>query len=268
MAKDSLERAHSLARGGDLPGAAQVLERYLEATPEDAPAHFQFAHLLLELGDATTAVQRFQRALELAPDMAMVNNDLGTALEGLGREVEATAAYRRGAESAPPFPPAQYNLARMLCRQSQWDEAVTLLQAALEQAPDFRAARLQLGQALVGLGQGDAAHACFDDLLRADGDDLEARRAMADLYMGRCLFADAARELEHCLALAPGDAPATLALGACTQELGRIDDALIHYRDLLRRDPSHYYDVVKKLTSASKGRFWVKSAELRRILLG
>jgi len=268
MEEDSLERAHSLARGGDLPGAAQVLERYLLATPEDAPAHFQFAHLLLELGDGAAAVQRFQRALELAPDMTMVHNDLGIALEGLGREEEATAAYKRGAEAAPPFPPAQYNLARMLCHRGQWEEAVALLHAALEQAPDFRAARLQLGQALVGLGESDAAHACFDDLLRADGNDLQARRAMADLHMGRCRFADAAQQLEHCLALAPDDAHGTLALGACRQELGRIDEALTLYRDLLRREPSRYYDVVKKLTSASKGCFWVKSAELRRILLG
>ena len=106
MPEDSLERAHDLARGGDLPGAAQVLERYLEAMPEDAPAHFQFAHLLLELGDPATAVQRFQRALELAPEMAFVHNDLGTTLELLGREAEAAQAYRRAAESRPPFPPA------------------------------------------------------------------------------------------------------------------------------------------------------------------
>jgi len=268
MPEDSLERAHDLARGGDLPGAAQVLERYLEAMPEDAPAHFQFAHLLLELGDAATAVQRFQRALELAPEMAIVHNDLGTTLELLGREAEAAQAYRQAAESRPPFAPAQYNLARILCRHSQWDEAVVLLRAALEQAPDFRAARLQLGQALVGLGQSDAAHTCFDDLLRADGDDVEARRAMANLYMGCCRFADAAQQLEHCLALAPSDAHATLALGACAQELGRVDEALTHYRRLLQREPSRYYEVVKKLTSASKGCFWVNSAELRRVLLG
>ena len=268
MAEDSLERAHSLARSGDLPGAAQTLEGYLETTPEDAPAHFQFAHLLMELGDTAAAVQSFQRALELAPDQAVAHNDLGTALELLGREAEAAQAYRCAAETTPAFPPAQYNLALILCRQGQWEEAIKLLRAALEEEPEFRAARLQLGQALVGLGQVDAAQTCFDDLLGADGDDLEAHRAMADLHMGRCRFADAAQHLQRCLALAPHDARATLALGACAQELGRVDEALGHYRRLLQREPSRYYDVVKKLTSASKGHFWVKSAELRRILLG
>ena len=86
--------------------------------------------------------------------------------------------------------------------------------------------------------------------------------------MRDCRFADAAQQLEQCLALAPDDALATLALGACMQELGRIDSALAHYRRLLEHEPCRYYEVVKKLTSASKGRFWVKSAELRRMLLG
>jgi hypothetical protein len=39
-------------------------------------------------------------------------------------------------------------------------------------------------------------------------------------------------------------------------------------RRLLKRDRSCYYDVVKKLTGASRGRFWVKTAELRHVLLG
>jgi len=268
MPEDSLERAHSAARNGDLPGAAEALRRYLEATPGDAPAHFQLAHLMLELEDAAAAVQSFERASELAPDNAVVHNDLGTALEVVGREPEAAQAYGRAARTSPPYPPAQYNLALILCRQGQWHEAVQWLRAALEQAPDFRVARLQLGVALAALDQVDAARACFDDLLTADPKDMEARRALADMHMRHCRFADAARQLEQCLELAPDDARGTLALGACMQELGRLDEALAHYRRLLQREPCRYYEVVKKLTGASKGRFWVKSAELRRVLLG
>ena len=116
MPEDSLERAHNAARNGDLPGAAEVLRRYLEATPGDAPAHFQLAHLMLELEDAAAAVQSFERALELAPDNAVVHNDLGTALEVLGREPEAAEAYRRAAGTSPPYPPAPTRLCGNPCR--------------------------------------------------------------------------------------------------------------------------------------------------------
>lgn len=91
---------------------------------------------------------------------------------------------------------------------------------------------------------------------------------MADAHRDRCEFAEAAAELEQCLARAPEDAETILALGSCLQELGRVDEALEHYRRLLAREPSRYYDVVKKLTGASTGRFWVRSGELRRMLLG
>lgn len=267
MPEDSPERARNLAGDGDVKGAARVLARYLEVTPGDASAHFQLAHLLLELGDAQRAVQGFVRALELESDNAVMHNDLGTALEELGREPEAAEAYRRAAQAQPPYPPAQYNLALILGRRGQWDEAARRLRAALEQTPGFRAARHQLGLVLRKLGQDDAARTCFDDLLAADPKDIEARRAIADMDMGHCRFADATEQLEQCLALAPEDANATLALGACLQELGRVDEALAHYRRLLARDRSRYYDVVKKLTGASTGCFWVKAAELRRVLL-
>jgi tetratricopeptide (TPR) repeat protein len=268
MSEDSPERARSLARGGDLKGAAQVFTRYLESTPGDALAHYQLANLTLKLGNAVGAVESFQRALALEPDKAEIHNDLGTALEHAGREPDAAEAYRRAARARPPFPPAQYNLALILGRRDQWDEAARFLRTALEQTPDFRAARQQLGVVLRELGQNDAARACFDDLLTADPKDIEARRAIADMDMDHCCFADAAEQLEQCLALAPEDTQATLELGACLQELGRVDEALTHYRRLLARDRSCYYAVVKKLTSAARGRFWVKTTELRRILLG
>ena len=268
MPEDNPERARGLVDDGDVEGAAQVLARYLEATPDDAPAHFQLAHLVLELGDAQRAVQAFERALELAPDNAVVHNDLGTALEEVGREPEAAEAYRRAAGSHPPFPPAQHNLALILGRRGEWHEAARHLRAALEQTPGFRAARHQLGLVLRELGQDDAARACFDELLAGDPKDIEARRAIADMDMDHCRFADAAQQLEQCLALAPDDARTTLTFGACLQELGRVDEALVHYRRLLKRDRSRYYEVVKKLTGASSGRFWVKVSELRQVLLG
>ena len=268
MPEDSFERARTLANGGDVKGAAQVLARYLEVTPGDAAAHFQLAHLLLKLGDAQGAVNGFERALALEPDNAVTHNDLGAVLEALGREPEAAQAYERAAGARPPFPPAKYNLALILSRQGQLDEAVRQLRETLEQAPGFRAARHQLGHVLRQLGQEDAARACFDDLLAGDPKDIEARRAISEMHIDRCRFADAAEQLEQCLVLAPEDVPATLALGACLQELGRVDEALAHYRRLLKRDRSRYYDVVKKLTGASRGRFWVKTAELRHALLG
>jgi Flp pilus assembly protein TadD len=268
MSDDTPERAQVLARSGDRSGAARMLARYLDGSPGDTQAHFQLAHLWLELGDAERALQSFQSALTLEPDNAVIHSDVGIALEALGREVQAADAYRRAADATPPFPPACYNLALIHCRRRQWQEAAGYLRRALEQAPDFQPARHQLGLALDALGDEDAARACFDALLAADPQNLEARRAIADMHVARCRYDAAARLFEQCLELNPEDTRATLALGACLQELGRVDDALVHYRRLLKRDRSHYYDVVKKLTSASTGRFRVKSEELRRLLLG
>jgi Flp pilus assembly protein TadD len=268
MAEDTPERAHSLARSGDMRGAAQTLTRYLQTAPGDASAHFRLAQLMLELGDASAAVQSFQHALAIEPDNAVIHSDLGTALEALGEEAQAAEAYGRAVRAVPCFPPAYYNLALILCRRSEWQQAAELLREALAQSPDFRAARHQLGLVLIALGQEHAGRRCFDELLADDSEDLEAHLAVADLDMKRCQFTGAVEHLGHCLAVAPNDARVILSFGSCLQELGRVDEALTHYRALLKREPSRYYDVVKKLTSASRGRFWLKSSELRRVLLG
>jgi len=268
MVENGLERARRLAADGDVEGAVRVLADYVEATPDNAFAHFQLANLMLTRGDAAGAIERFERALALEPDNAVVHNDLGTAFEKLGREENAAEAYGRAARSRPPFPPAQYNLALVHGRRGQWREAAEWLRAAVDQTPGFRAARLELGLVLRRLGREDGARACFDTLLADDPRDLETRRAIAASDMAECRFADAAAHLEHCLALAPDDAWTILTLGSCLQELGRVDEALEHYRRLLARDRSRYYEVVKKLTGASTGRFWVNAAALRRALLG
>jgi Flp pilus assembly protein TadD len=268
MSTDAREHARQLIRDGDLHGAARMLSGYLESAPGDAAAHAQLAVLVLELGDAERAVQSFRQALDHEPGNAGFHNDLGTALEAAGRESEAADAYRRAAESRPPLPPAQYNLALILGRRGQWHEAAELLRGALQEAPQFRAARQQLGFVLRQLGDDPAAGECFDALVATDADDVAARRAIAEMHMDHCRYADAADQLQRCLDIAPDDAAAALALGACLQELGRVDEALEQYRRLLRRDRRHYYDVVKKLTGSSKGCFWVDAEELRRVLLG
>jgi superkiller protein 3 len=268
MVEDGLERARRLAADGDVDGAARVLTDHVEARPDDAFARFQLANLVLAQGDAAGAIEQFERALALEPDNAVVYNDLGTALEKLHRDEEAAEAYARGARSNPPYPPAQYNLALLHGRRGEWREAAELLRAAVDRTPGFRAARLELGRVLRRLGREDGARACFDALLASDAGDLEARLAIAGADMDQCRFAEAAEHLQHCLTLAPDDGNAVLALGSCLQELGRVDEAIAHYRGLLARDRSRYYEVVKKLTSASTGRFWVNAAALRRALLG
>jgi protein O-GlcNAc transferase len=267
MSDDALNRARQLARDGEIDGAARLLSHHLESAPDDAAAHAELALMMLDLGDAEGARRRFDKALTLEPDNAALHNDLGTALQRVNRESEAIAAYRRALELNPDLPSARYNLAKILHRRAELHEAAELLRGALEQAPGFRIARRALGLVLSDLDEDDEAGRCFESLLAEDANDLETHRDMADLHMRRCRYADAIKHLERCLALAPGDAQATLIMGACLQELGRVDEALEHYRNVLRHDRKRYYEVVKKLTGSSKGRFWVDAAELRRVLL-
>jgi tetratricopeptide (TPR) repeat protein len=90
--------------------------------------------------------------------------------------------------------------------------------------------------------------------------------------LGLCLqacgdYARAIGPLRRALERPPGRPLAALALGWCLQETGALEEALAVYRRALRADPALYAAVVRNLTSAARGRLWLRPADLRRALL-
>ena len=60
---------------------------------------------------------------------------------------------------------------------------------------------------------------------------------------------------------------ARLNLGFCLQEIGASEAALEVYRQALRRDRSLYPLVLKTMTTAARGQYWLRPSELRARLL-
>ncbi|MGH6912751.1 MAG: tetratricopeptide repeat protein, partial [Geminicoccales bacterium] len=74
--------------------------------------------------------------------------------------------------------------------------------------------------------------------------------------------------LREAVAVEAGYVRGWLELGLCLQDSGALDEAIEVYRVALGRDRSLYPAILRNLTSSSKGRLWLRPADLRRALLG
>jgi protein O-mannosyl-transferase len=195
----SVATARQVARWRD----TRTLFTYtLGFAPDNPVAHQNLGDVLLKEGRVRPAIGHYEAVLRVVPDFQDAYNKLGSALGALGRYDEAIARLRQGlalGENAE----IRHNLGFALHRQGRLDEAIPQYEAAL---------RLNPGHALA-LGHLAAA--------------LEAQ--------GR--FGEAETLLERALWLDPADAEARRLRAVTRVRLGRIEEAVADYHELLRRRP-------------------------------
>ncbi len=225
-----LARAQTLAARGHLDLADREVDAVLAGDPDCAPG-WQIRGVLALLQDrGPAALEALQRAVELQPKDAASWTNLGIAQHQAGQVEAAASSLARAIRLQPGLAKAEHNLGVLLHEQGRLEAAERHLRRALAADPAYARAWLELGRVHLAQGALEAAQASL-------------RRA--------------------------GPLPqAQLTLGLCLQESGAVDEALALYRAVLERDPTLYAAVLKTLTSAAKGRLWLRPEDLRRALLG
>lgn len=266
-AEHKLGQVRALIHSGERREAEDLLESIDADALEDPEQRYLFALAWLELEQFETAAAALRSAAKAAPGNAAVWNDLGCVLSQLGDQSGALDAWRRAARSRPVFPPALYNHALALEACGRLDEARNELNSALSAAPDAVPLVAVLGRICARMQDTDAALECFRRVLEQEPDHFDAAFGAACIDLDGARFEQAAAGFTRCLDNEPDNVQARLNLALSLQELGRMDDALIEYREVLRGDPKRYYNVVKTMLSAAHGVFWLDSKELRRRLM-
>ncbi len=225
-----LARARALAAGGRFDQAGREVDAVLAGDPDCAQGWQIKGVLALLAGRVPAAVEALQRAVALAPEDAAGWTNLGIAQHQAGEVDAAASSLERATTLQPGLAKAEHNLGVLCSQQGRLEAAERHFRRALAADPAYARAWLELGRIRLAQGAHEEAQACL-------------RRA--------------------------GPLPeAQLTLGLCLQESGAVDAALAVYRAALGRDPTLYGAVVKNLTSAAKGRLWLRPQDLRRALLG
>ncbi|MBI5419310.1 MAG: tetratricopeptide repeat protein [Deltaproteobacteria bacterium] len=185
----------------NLPAAMRELIRASELDPENPEIDMVLGLAYRSRGDLGEAERHFRNAIEKKPDYADAHNNLGIVLSNLGRGDEALGEFEAAASNVLyPTPEwAYYNMGEEYRRRKNMRKAEEMYRRAISLNDRYSAPYLMLA-----LLQGD-----------------------------RGQWREAAGTLEACVAAAPSYAPAWLSLGRAYLSLGRQQDALHAFRNVL-----------------------------------
>jgi tetratricopeptide (TPR) repeat protein len=210
---------------------AEAAESYRKAIDLSAGHHAGELHqnlggALFQLGDWPAAGEHYQKALEADPDDAGTHYDYAQLLRAYGYSEEATEHLRRTVEEDPEYLKARITLGAELSRTGGSDEAIEHLRRAVELAPENADAHAYLSMALSQVGEFDAAveHA-------RTAHDLDPRTALPLIALGRIYRTqgDLDRALDTfraAMALDPTSHRPLANLVTTLLGAGRVDEAL------------------------------------------
>ena len=178
----ALHLAQAYFRGGDLPQARALLERFLDLNENSPSMQLLLGSLLQAEGHTEAALVHLHKAEKLAPTMPQLQLRLGSAYLAGRQFKQAEGAFRKVLELDSDHAEACYGLSVALMRQSKLEESVELALRAVGLQHYYPAAHFQLGVALARLNQPARAALAFEQGLAMKPGELAAHRYLARLY--------------------------------------------------------------------------------------
>lgn len=190
----------------------------------------------------------------------------GYALQRQGRLTEAAAMFEQVLAREPRNADALHLLGVTLGQLGRPQEAVRLIAAAVEVRPSNPYMRANLGNALGSIGRHAEAASAYERAAALKPDLLAAHRGRGHALLSVGRAEDALASFERALQLAPG-APTHNDVGVALDRLGRISEAIEHFRSAVARDPRHV-EALQNLGVAelSQGRYQDALTSLNRAL--
>jgi tetratricopeptide (TPR) repeat protein len=167
--------AASLRAAGDEGMARKVLQRVVEATPQDAESAYQLARLLHDAGEGPAALAPLEKSLEVRPEFGRAHHLRGLIHEEGGEPERAADAYRKAIGAAEPLPAAFTGLARASMELGRLEEAAEIYRRSLDVGPECRLPGFrELGRLYQDhLGDPEQALFWFQRYLTEGGEDEE-----------------------------------------------------------------------------------------------
>lgn len=260
-----------------LEGKYELAEKEFQKAGEEKPSR---PEIQLELAKVCNLSQRPDEAiryaeeyLEMTPDSAEAYEIIGMAYAGKQRPLEAEEFFRKALSQEPERVSTKVEQATLYMVGGKSGQAKKIIEEALKQAPGNKRALLMLADIENSLGQKEQALTYYKKVSQVDpnehlglyksgiiyldrGDTKPAEQTAAELIgkfpgrgegyrlKGMLLYRDrdfqgAINELQKAHKLAP-TASGYYLIGLCLYNLGQLENALSHFKQLVDRSPSFH----------------------------
>jgi tetratricopeptide (TPR) repeat protein len=178
-----------------------------------------------------------EKALETTPLDARLHADLALCYIEAARITDALASFERSLTLDPRSAGTQYDLGTLLLRERRYADARRRLEAAVAIKPDFSDAHNNLGTVYFAEGRYEEALRSYREAVRIDPHNGRAHYNLGRVLASREQWEPAVMAFEEALELTPQDADTNAALGSSLAAIGKILEAVRHYRVALATDP-------------------------------
>lgn len=174
--------ARALEKVGDAAAAVDAWRRILQVDPKDLQAHERLSVLLDDLGLKTETLPHLRFLAEAEPDKVKPVKRLARRLEEVDQGAEAFNVWRSVLELDPNDQQAHGRMIDLLLAQGLKARAIPHMRAVAEAGGTERGAWRRLARTLVEISRREEAIEAWRKLLSIDRADVEAQRALADLF--------------------------------------------------------------------------------------
>lgn len=185
--------------------AEKAFRRALELIPQAARAHIGLAEILLKAGKTDEAAAEARAAIAGGDDSDTAYLLLGVAQTQSGKYDDALLSFGEALKRAPKNVFALRHRAEALIAKNRLSEAVVDLRSALAIEP-FGQTKLRLAGVYVQSRQYSEAISVYQEVLKADPDNIEARTALAVVMIDSGKSGEAITQLESLVKVDPNRA--------------------------------------------------------------
>ncbi|RMF08209.1 MAG: tetratricopeptide repeat protein, partial [Candidatus Neomarinimicrobiota bacterium] len=220
-ALQAAEQAHNWEQIRDI-----TLEQ-IRQDPLNPDLHYRLGRTYTRLGELTKARQAYEEVLDLDPDHQPTLNALASLTRKSDSQSMSRDVLSRTAKRAPEGPAAVMASIQQALEGGQYQEARDQARQALTDYPNQSGFKFLEGVALEKEGAADEAKIAYQQAIKMDRTNVEAHRALANLYF----------------------------------ELGKYVYAALSYGDITELEPSNQEAYYLEGLSYYKAHEWGKAAE-------
>ncbi len=229
---DYLQRGLAAHQAGRLRAAEADYRAFLKTNPDHGDALHLLGILLHQQGESGEGIRLLERSLEAAPDNAVFQRDLAQVLFDVGkqgRDPRRLKHARHELETALGQQPKDLallvTLGECLVLLRAWEDAERQFRAALALAGDQPRLLNNLGYVLLNLGDETAAETTLKQALAGDSNLAEAHANLGRLAERRYDIETAAGHYRRSVEIAPAYLTGRQLLAKALAALGRTDAA-------------------------------------------
>lgn len=223
---------------GDIPGATSYLQKALSLAPNNAGVQTAWGQFLFSQKRFLEAEKAYQRAIQIDPQAATPKAQLGDLyLFALKKPEEAIKAYRECLVLDPSNQKVNFLLGAALLNMGNVVEAEKQFTKACDLAPNDLNSRKALADVQFHRGELDQALANYRKALEIDPNAAWARMGIGDIFMTQKDYKQAITSYQDALAKSPKSVEAQTKLGMAQELGGDTRSAEASYRAALAMDP-------------------------------